>query len=268
MAARQLCKGLSLVRPQPKVASLIMDRPKALNAITLEMYTRMADTINEISLDKETTFITLEGKNNVYSSGNDLKSFAGVDFSDPEKLKDDLIFWADNCEYFVNSFIDSKKPIVAKVDGLSFGIMCTTLPLCDYVFATKRSTFTTPFTKIAQAPEGCSSYLFPRIFGDKLAREILLQNRTFDAETAAKHGFVNKLFDSREELEEHVQKEIDSMLDLPTRSFLSSREMIKTHERELLRKVNHIETRNLIERWGDADELLPTLAKFLQSKRK
>lgn len=269
MAARQICKGLNLLRPNPRVATLQLDRPKALNAISTDMYINITEQLQLLSQDKETTFIVLEGKHypeignkNCYSSGNDLKNFLKVDFSDPSKLPEQFKMWADQCENFVNAFIDSEKPIVAKVDGISYGIMCTTLPLCDFVYCTERSSFTTPFTKIAQAPEGTSSLCFPEIFGQKLAREILLQNKTFDAKVAERHGFVNKVYKSREELEIAVDKEIDDMLNLPMRSFLSSRNIIKSHTRDKLRAANRAECDNLIPRWSDMEELIPTIQKF------
>ena len=268
MAAKQLCKGLALIRNQahPRIATLELNRPKALNAITNEMYTNMTNSINQLSQDKETTFIILQGKDigpkSVYSSGNDLKNFMQVDFTDPKKLQEGVDLAKNTMVDFVDAFINSQKPIVAKVDGLCYGIMCTSLGLCDYVYCTKKSTFTTPFTKIAQSPEGCSSIKFPEIFGDKLANEILLQNKTFDSKLAEKHGFVNKVYGSREELEIGVEKELQDMLALPERSFLSSRNLIKSHRREELLKVNRIEAENLIHRWSDFEELIPTIQKF------
>ena len=169
-------------------------------------------------------------------------------------------------ESFVNAFIDSDKPIITKIDGLCLGIMCTTQALCDYNYATKSASFQTPFTKIAQSPEGCSSYLFPQIFGQKLSREILLENQKFDSQLALKCGFLSGVFEDKREMDEFVDKKLENLGRLPQRSYLSSLKLIKEKDRKILREVNRRECENLVERWTDFEELGPFLKAFFAPK--
>merc|ERR1712157_290494 len=126
---------------------------------------------------------------------------------------------------------------------------------CDYNYATKSASFQTPFTKIAQSPEGCSSYLFPQIFGQKLSREILLENRKFDSQLALKYGFLSGVFENKIVMDEFVDKKLENLGKLPQRSYLSSLKLIKEKDREILREVNKREYKNLVERWTDFEEL-------------
>ena len=66
---------------------------------------------------------------------------------------------------FVAAFIEYPKPLIAVLNGPAVGIGATFLPLCDAVFMSDKATLKTPFGSTAQAPEGCSSYTFPKILG-------------------------------------------------------------------------------------------------------
>ncbi len=59
--------------------------------------------------------------------------------------------------------VDLMQVLVALVNGPAVGIAATTLALCDLVYATDAGAYAaTPFSKLALAPEGCSTYTFPR----------------------------------------------------------------------------------------------------------
>lgn len=66
---------------------------------------------------------------------------------------------------FVAHFIDFPKPLIAAVNGPAVGISVTVMCLFDMVYATDKATFHTPFMELGQSPEGCSSFMFPRIMG-------------------------------------------------------------------------------------------------------
>ena len=66
---------------------------------------------------------------------------------------------------FVQQFMDFPKPLIAAVNGPAEGISITIMGLFGLIYAWDKATFHTPFMELGQSPEGCSSFMFPRIMG-------------------------------------------------------------------------------------------------------
>ena len=66
---------------------------------------------------------------------------------------------------FVQRFMDFPKPLIAAVNGPAEGISITIMGLFGLIYAWDKATFHTPFMELGQSPEGCSSFMFPRIMG-------------------------------------------------------------------------------------------------------
>ena len=57
-----------------------------------------------------------------------------------------------------------------------------------------QATFHTPFSQLGQSPEGCSSYIFPKIMGNAKAGELLLFNKKITAQEAFERNLVTQVF--------------------------------------------------------------------------
>lgn len=114
----------------------------------------------------------------------------------------------------MNAFINFSKPIVAVVNGPAVGISVTIMGLFDYVFASDKATFNAPFTKIAQSPEACSSYTFPRLMGPIKASEFLLFNRKLTAQEAFERNLVTEII-SHDDFQTKAWKKVEEFSKLP-----------------------------------------------------
>ncbi|KAK4825888.1 hypothetical protein QYF61_003244 [Mycteria americana] len=150
-----------LVTTKNNITKIMFNRPDRKNAINHKMYREIIKALEEAGKD-DSTIAVITGNGDYYSSGNDLNNFTNVQPSEMEKMaKEGAVLLKE----FVGHFIDFPKPLIAVVNGPAIGICVTVLGLCDIVYASDRATFHSPFSQLGQSPEGCSSYLFPKIMG-------------------------------------------------------------------------------------------------------
>lgn len=243
------------------IVEITFNRPNKKNAITTRMYTDIVSALKEAG-SSEAAVTVLTGKGDYYSSGNDLSNFTMVhgDLETAAKNAAELL------KAFVAAFIDFPKVLVAAVNGPAVGIPVTLLGLCDVVYASDKATFQTPFSLLGQSPEGCSSYLFPKIMGYSKANEILMFNKKFTAAEAKELGLVSEVF-PHETFQENVLEKLKVLAEASKNSLIYSKELTRGLERSTLHKINELECQRLLERWQSPD-CMEALMKFFQRKSK
>jgi peroxisomal 3,2-trans-enoyl-CoA isomerase len=169
-------------------------------------------------------------------------------------------------KFFVESFINCPKILIAFVNGPAIGISVSTLGLFDGVYASSTSTFALPFVRTAQSAEGCSSYVFPSLMGSLHAKEILLFDRKLTAVEAQQRGLVTKVIDEKI-FEQEKKKICEEILSLPKGSLLTSKGLMQRWNIDTLKKVNQEELDTLEQRWG-TDEFVEAIMSFMNKRKK
>jgi enoyl-CoA hydratase/carnithine racemase len=165
------------------VRTLTFNRPEKKNAFTHAMYEAAVEALERAGLDAAVRVVMLTGAGNTFTAGNDIGDF----LEQPPAGENSPVF------RFLRTLVNYEKPVVAAVDGPAVGIGTTMLLHCDYVVATERARFVMPFINLGVCPEGASSLLLPRNAGMALASELLMFGDPFDAATAQRAGFVNRV---------------------------------------------------------------------------
>uniref|UniRef100_A0A8C4U0G0 Enoyl-CoA delta isomerase 2 n=1 Tax=Falco tinnunculus TaxID=100819 RepID=A0A8C4U0G0_FALTI len=256
-----------LVTTKNNITKIMFNRPDRKNAINHKMYREIIKALEEAGKD-DSTIAVITGNGDYYSSGNDLNNFTNIQPGEMEKMaKDGAVLLKE----FVGHFIDFPKPLIAVVNGPAIGICVTVLGLCDIVYASDRvtleklwfvqlkipfkATFHSPFSQLGQSPEGCSSYLFPKIMGSAKANEILLFNKKLTAAEACAQGLVTEVFPDST-FQKEVWAKLEAYASLPKNSLAVSKQLLRNVEKEKLHAVNSKECEVLKER---------TLAEFQQT---
>lgn len=183
------CKEIQ-ARVSDRILEVTIDRPERKNALTMAMYSAMADLLNAAVDDPQVRVVLISGAEGVFTSGNDLMDFLGGS----AEGEDSPVF------RFMLALYDFPKPVVVAVNGPAIGIGTTMLLHCDLSFAGDDAVFQMPFVNLGLCPEYASSYFLPRIMGHAKASELVLLGKKFGAEEAVELGICNAAVPAAETL--------------------------------------------------------------------
>lgn len=164
-----------------RVLRIRINRVERKNAITVAMYTAMAEAFERAAREPAIRVVLLHGDAQVFTSGNDVADFMEPSFGIAE---DQPVF------RFLRAISTAPKPLVAAVGGPAIGIGTTLLLHCDLVYAGESARFQLPFVNLALVPEAASTLLLPAAIGYARAAELLLLGEPFGAAKAREYGIV------------------------------------------------------------------------------
>lgn len=200
--------------PVDGVRVLTIDRRHRRNALDHATYLALVAALEDTDADPDIRAIVLTGAGDTFTSGNDI-----ADFRQQGPRGGPLLF---------SALIKLRKPVIAAVEGHAVGIGVTLLLHCDLAFAGETAQFRLPFTALGLCPEGGSSYLLPRLAGEKRANEMLLLGERFTAAEAAAAGLINRAVASGDALEDAVRA-AETLAQRPTASVLATKALIRAH---------------------------------------
>lgn len=178
------------------VRHIVIDRIDAKNALTAEMYLNLADKLNEADSEPQIRAVVISGDEKVFCAGNDLNDFLErppLDGSAPPFV-------------FLLALNNFSKPLIAATAGPAVGIGTTMLLHCDHVISADNTLFKMPFVALGLTPEGGSSLLLPHLIGQRLASELLLLGKSFDAQYAHNIGLINHVCKPHEVIDLAIKK--------------------------------------------------------------
>jgi enoyl-CoA hydratase/carnithine racemase len=208
-----------VVETKDRVTRIELARVDKKNALTGEMYQRMADALVGAEADPQARAVLLHGTDECFCSGNDLKDFLARP-SDGE---------ASPALAFLRAISTARKPVVAAVAGPCVGIGTTMLLHCDLVYAAPGCRFQLPFVSLGLVPEAASTYLLPAMAGYHRAAELLLLGEAFGTDDALAAGIVTRVVPQAELLERARQVAL-SLATLPAASVRLTKELMKKRQ--------------------------------------
>jgi len=197
-----------------RVATIRLNRPKAMNAFGEGMREALLDHLHECERDKGVRCIVITGVGKAFCAGGDIASMEVLQQSgDLEVLNQRL----DVAREIVCTMRALPKPIIAAVNGAAAGAGINLALACDFRCATARAKFSEAFVKIGLIPDWAGHYLLTQIVGTGRAMELIMSGERFDAQEAHRLGIVNRVFDD-ETFFEQVFERARALADGPAQA--------------------------------------------------
>lgn len=208
-----------LVDHQDGITTLTMNRPKVMNALSLDMRHAMFDAVDEIEHDPKVRCVVLRGAGGNFMAGGDVKSFAeDIAPWPPEKRQAYFERRVHSLHPMMFQLRRMRKPVIASVEGAAAGAGMSFMMACDLAIATTQSIYRFSYSAIGASPDGSGSYYLPRIVGTRRAMELALLGDKIDAETAYRLNLVNFLV-APEDLAAETDKLARRLASGPTQSY-------------------------------------------------
>lgn len=173
------------------VATLTLNRPGVMNALTFEVYAQLRDLFEELRDDETVRVVVLTGAGDNFCSGGDVHAIIG------ELLKRDMkehLKFTRMTGAVVQHMRLLDKPIIAALNGMTAGAGAVLALASDLRIASEKARFAFLFTKVGlTGADMGAGYLLPRVVGMGRAFELLLLGDTIDAATAERYGLVNRV---------------------------------------------------------------------------
>ena len=174
-----------------KVLTITMNRPDKLNAFTPQMREEFIEAFDRADEDDDVRAIIVTGEGRGFCAGADLSS--GADTFDREGGKNTIDEHRDSGGLFTLRIFESKKPVIAAINGPAVGIGATmTLPM-DIRIASEKAKIGFVFARRGIVSEACSGWFLPRVVGIGQALEWTMTGRVFSAQEALEGGLVSRV---------------------------------------------------------------------------
>ncbi|KAF9467348.1 ClpP/crotonase-like domain-containing protein [Collybia nuda] len=171
-------------RPEPAVALITLNRPKALNALCSPLFVELNQALKDLDNDASVGAVVLTGSEKAFAAGADIKEMKDKEFADAYKNRF-LEDWADMTKI--------RKPIIAAVSGYALGGGCELALMCDIILASPTAKFGQPEINLGTIPGGGGSQRLAQLIGKSRAMEMVLTGRMITATEAANWGMISRV---------------------------------------------------------------------------
>lgn len=173
------------------VATITLDRPERLNALTFEVYDELRNAFYGLHDEEQVRAVVLTGSGRAFCSGGDVEDIIGRLFE--RDMRGLLEFTRMTCD-LVFSIRRCRKPVIAALNGTVAGAGAVIATACDLRVAAESAKIAYLFTRVGlSGADMGAAWMLPRIVGLAKASELLMTGDFISAEEAHRIGLYNRV---------------------------------------------------------------------------
>ncbi len=171
------------------VAVVTMNRPDALNALSLQLTVDLAAAVYKAVADKSRAVI-LTGNGRAFCSGGDLREMKTM-WESEGRVEAFLEAPLAALHDLIKLIRETPIPFIAAVNGVCAGAGVNLALACDIVVAADDASFREAFVRIGLSPDCGGTFFLPRAVGEKIAAELFMTGDAVSAPRALALGMIN-----------------------------------------------------------------------------
>ena len=169
------------------VATLTLDRPDALNALTVEVKVALREALESIAADRAVRAVILTGAGRAFCAGQDL-----AEREQPNAAPLDVEL-RERYNPIIRALRAMGQPVIAAVNGVAAGAGASLAFACDLRIAAADARFVLAFGRIGLVPDSGATWFLPRLVGSARAAEMAFVGDPVSAEDALRFGLVSSV---------------------------------------------------------------------------
>jgi enoyl-CoA hydratase len=177
------------VEKADRVATVTLNRPDALNAVTTALHHELELIWLDLAADQDVNAIILTGAGRAFCAGGDVKGMASGSFTGVSKGRGPIT--AANGRRLVQNILEVEQPIIGAINGDAVGLGATIALLCDITVASEKARFADTHVKVGVVAGDGGAVIWPLLIGPHRAKEFLMRGNFINGAEAGRIGMVN-----------------------------------------------------------------------------
>jgi enoyl-CoA hydratase/carnithine racemase len=205
------------------VATITLNRPDKLNALTFEAYADLRDAFAELPLREDVKAIVIRGEGRGFCSGGDIEEIIG----ELQKMEAaELLRFTRMTGLMIRAMRDCPLPIISAINGIAAGAGSVVALASDFRLLARSASFAFLFTRVGlSGADMGSAYLLPRIVGLGHATELLTLGDRISAERAVAIGLASEIVEDAD-LDDAATALARRLADGPALAFATTKTLI------------------------------------------
>lgn len=212
---------LRIERPAEAVARIVLSRPNALNAVSLQMALELRQAMREVEMDGALRALIVTGEGKAFCAGGDVTGFH-ASLPAPEQLIKDIVLPLHDA---VAIMTHMDKPVIAAVNGIAAGAGASIAFLADVRLVAASAGFNLAFAQVGLSCDTGCSWTLPRLVGPAAALRLLYFGGTISAEESLRLGIATEVV-ADAEFEERVHDLAGTLAVGPTQAYAAMRHSV------------------------------------------